>query len=389
MTSAPHRLWIALATLLASCTGAGASGGELGLRLVDAFPEHPDWQRPLLFTAAPGDEGWHVVGLQRGEVMAFRVDADGRASEPEVWLDIRDATSRRGNEEGLLDVAFHPDFANNGRLFVHHSLAGEREGRVVEFRAPEGFSAPVDRTTGRTLLAIDQPYRNHNGGELEFGPDGMLYLGLGDGGSAGDPEGRAQDLGTLLGKLLRIDVDGESPGLAYAIPPDNPFADVDGARGEIWALGLRNPWRFSFDPATGELWVGDVGQLRFEEIDVVTRGGNYGWRRLEGFEVYDAGAAMGPNPPIDPVLAYPRSEGTSVTGGHVYRGERVEALRGQYVYGDYGSGRVWMVPAAAPSDTEPVLLFRCERPASFGRDARGELYVCSFDGRIYRIESAQ
>lgn len=390
MTSAlTSRLGIALAALLGSCSGADASGGELGLRLVDAFPEHPKWWRPVLFVPAPGQSEWHVVGTQAGEVFAFEMSADGEGGEPTPWLDLSDATSNRSNEQGLLDLVFHPEFGTNGRVFVHHTLAGSRDGRLVEFRAPNGFEQPVDVATGRVLLRIEQPYVNHNGGELEFGPDGLLYIGLGDGGSAGDPQGRAQDLGTLLGKILRIDVDAESGELAYAIPPDNPFANVQGARPEIWALGLRNPWRFSFDPATGDLWAGDVGQIRFEEIDVVTRGGNYGWRRKEGFEDYDASARMGPEPWIDPVLAYPRSDGTSVTGGHVYRGDRTEALRDHYVFADYGSGRVWMVPAADPGGAAPTLLFRCERPASFGRDARGELYLCSFDGNVYRIESTR
>ncbi|MCB9010346.1 MAG: PQQ-dependent sugar dehydrogenase [Actinobacteria bacterium] len=270
----------AAALLLTGCTSGDSRGvtpatptrsGE-GLGSTVALDRLSD---PLLVAARPGDDALYVVE-QGGRIRAFR---DGR--EVAQLLDVSDLTDA-GGERGLLGLAFHPDHESNGLLYVNFT---DRSGatNVVEYRAPDG--GPAIPESARVVLRVGQPYSNHNGGDLAFGPDGMLYIGLGDGGSGGDPENRAQDLGSLLGKMLRIDVDGRDPGREYRIPPDNPFVDRRDARPEIWALGLRNPWRYSFDPVGGALWIGDVGQGDVEEVDRVTAdegsGANFGWSRFK------------------------------------------------------------------------------------------------------------
>jgi glucose/arabinose dehydrogenase len=338
------------------------------------------------------------VAEQGGRLSTFERGPSGRGQGLTVVLELE--VSRFHNEEGFLGLAFHPRFRENGRLFVHRSLKGESRGRISEF--VRGADGRIDPKSEKVLLEVLQPWRNHNGGQLEFGPDGYLYIGLGDGGSAGDPQENAQDLSNLLGKILRIDVDRPAPGKPYGIPADNPFvpkaSEAEGqnagsaaARAEIWALGLRNPWRFSFDAATGRLWCGDVGQDAYEEIDVITKGGNYGWRLKEGFADFSPRSKRGPGELIDPVAVYPHSLGLSVTGGYVYRGSDVPVLSGHYVYADYVTGRLWalpVAPASSPSavapDARPVELPKVPQPASFGVDERGELYITSFDGRLYR-----
>jgi len=256
------------------------------------------------------------------------------------------------------------------------------------------------------ILEVDQPYGNHNGATVLFGPDGYLYISLGDGGSAFDPQDNGQNLSTLLGTILRIDVDREQDGHAYAIPPDNPFVDRPGARGEIWAYGLRNVWRMSFDRETGDLWAGDVGQNKWEEIDLITRGGNYGWRIREAAHPFKAGTP--PDPMIDPVVEYPQRRGQgrsrelvgmSITGGCVYRGRSQPQLAGVYLYGDYVTGRIWALRYEDGRVTAHRQVF--DGPprvhiSSFGEDADGELYVCSFDqmdgrrggtGRLYILSA--
>lgn len=386
---------IALALWLCTAPQAPASAPAPppalhGLALERAFPAHEKLKRPIWFGALPDGSGRQLVAEQHGLVRAFAF-ADAAAPGPLVpWLDLSARVSRAGNEEGLLGLALHPRLPETRRLFAHYSVRGAQKGRLSEFRL-DASGAP-DPASERVLAEIEQPYRNHNGGEIAFGPDGQLYWGLGDGGAAGDPHQNAQNLSSWLGKLLRIDVDAPAAGAAgWRASAGNPFVDVPGARPEIWALGLRNPWRFSFDAEGGALWVGDVGQNVLEEIDVVVRGGNYGWRAREGDRPFDENARLGPGPLREPVLVYPRSEGWSVTGGFVYRGKALPELAGQYVYADFVSGRVWAVPAAAAEDkqlAQPRWIASCESPASFGLDARGELYVCSFDGHVYRFARA-
>jgi glucose/arabinose dehydrogenase len=278
----------------------------------------------------------------------------------------------------LLGVAFHPRFAENGFVYVSYTAPGAPLTSVVaRFNSPDrGVTMDVNSETA--LLTLPQPFANHNGGHIVFGSDGMLYVGFGDGGSEGDPNGNGQDTNTLLGKILRLDVDNAAP---YAIPGDNPFAG-GGGRGEIWAFGLRNPWRFQFDRGTGALWAGDVGQNQFEEVDRITRGGNFGWNIREGAHCFSdpqcSTAGL-----IDPVAEYDHTEGCSITGGFVYRGSAIPSLSGSYVYGDFCSGRIWALANEQPqviADTTLAI-------SSFAEDSTGELLVIDMAGQIYGLRA--
>ena len=272
---------------------------------------------------------------QEGVIHRIDPASPGRT---DIFLDIRSSVTRGGNEEGLLGLAFAPNFADNGRFYVYYSAASPRRSVLSRFEVrPDGLADP---TSEHVVLEVDQPFRNHNGGMIAFGPDGMLYVGLGDGGSAGDPHRNGQNPGTLLGTILRIATEEPVEGATYAIPADNPFAGQSGARGEVWAYGLRNPWRFSFDRATGDLWVGDVGQNAREEIDIVHPGANYGWNVMEGTTCFRTRSCNDDGLQA-PVAEYGHNLGCSVTGGYVYRGQRIPALEGVYLYGDFCSGRIW------------------------------------------------
>ncbi len=367
--------------LAAAPSGAAPGDSELPLvRMVRAFPAL-EFERPVFLTQA-GDGRMFVVE-QGGRILVF--PDDPRVSQATVYLDLRDRVRTEHNEEGLLALAFHPRFASNGWFFVFYSASGPRRGVLSRFRADPEHPERALRASETVLLEAPKHWGNHNGATLLFGPDGSLYLSLGDGGSAGDPFNAAQNLGSLLGKILRLDVDHEAGGRPYAIPADNPFADVPGARPEIWAYGLRNVWRMSFDRASGELWAGDVGQNRWEEIDRIVRGGNYGWRLREGRHEFKSGRATVPL--IDPVLEYGREQGACVVGGYVYRGTRLRRLVGAYVYADYVTGNVWALRAQGDSVlAQRRILAQPRNIASFGEGADGELYLCAFDGRIYRLE---
>jgi quinoprotein glucose dehydrogenase len=300
------------------------------------------------------------------------------------------------NEEGLLALAFHPKYAENGRLFVYYAAKDPRRTVLSEFRVSADNRDAADPASEKVILEVEQPWGNHEGATVLFGPDGFLYVSYGDGGSAGDPHNNGQNLGTLLGSIIRIDVDRSEDGRAYAIPADNPFVGRNGARGEIWAYGLRNVWRMSFDRETGDLWAGDVGQDRWEEIDLITKGGNYGWRVREGMHAFRGGEAEG-REFIDPVVEYSHREGLSVTGGYVYRGSEHPKLRGVYLYADYVTGKVWGLRyenGSVAANGEILVSNRRYFVSSFGEDESGELYVCAFEhldgrggseGRIYRV----
>jgi glucose/arabinose dehydrogenase len=326
------------------------------------------FEQPLFVThAGDGSERLFVVE-QTG---AIRVVADQQVLS-QAFLDISERISI-GSEQGLLGLAFHPSFEDNGRLFVNYTdTAGDTV--VAEYRA-QGDQAEV--ASERVLLTIDQPFANHNGGALAFGPDGYLYIATGDGGSAGDPEDNGQSLDTLLGKLLRIDVDSSDGGLSYAIPKDNPFVGQDGARGEIWAYGLRNPWRFSFDPVTDELWIGDVGQSALEEIDHLRTGSgaNLGWNVTEGDACFEPASGCDRTGIEMPVAQYSHELGCSVTGGYVYRGRAQPDLKGVYLFSDYCSGTIWGLDAAKPRAGVETLLETGRAVSSFGVDESGELYL--------------
>lgn len=344
------------------------------------------FSRPVFVGHAGDGSGRVFVAEQVGRIWA--VD---RAGARTLFADITTRTSRDDNEEGLLGLAFHPKFAANGRVFLHYSSSRtpHRTGVIAEYRLADGV---LDPTTERVVLSQRQPWGNHNGGMIAFGPDGMLYIGFGDGGLANDPLKSGQDLGSWLGKILRVDVDVVPDGAAYGVPKDNPFVALDGARPEIWAYGLRNPWRFSFDRKTGELWAGDVGQNAWEEIDLVVKGGNYGWNGFEGPEPFKGfmggrGATKGPSPHSPPVAWYPNpAHGRSVTGGYVYRGKAIPALDGIYLYADFVSGRIWTCSKVGPGRYDAVELERSKLSiASFGEDEAGELYLATFEGQIHTL----
>ena len=322
--------------------------------------------------------------LQPGQVMVFENDA--AVGEAETFLDIRDAVSDRGNEEGLLGLAFDPQYRLSGYFYVYYSAFPPRRSVVSRFSVSTSNPNRADPATERIILEVPQPYSNHNGGHLLFGPDGYLYVGLGDGGRAGDPQENGQDVSTLLGSILRIDVSNIGPEGEYAVPPDNPFAGQGGGvREEIWAYGLRNPWRFAFDRQTGEMWAGDVGQNRYEEIDIIKPGRNYGWNVMEGRHCFGAGNCDQTGLE-QPVMEYGREDGCSVTGGYVYRGARLPSMFGAYVYGDFCSGKIWALRHDGDNITEQLQIVDSSLSISaFGEDQGGELYVLSFDRKIYRL----
>ncbi len=309
-----------------------------------------------------------------------------------IFLDISQRVSRRGNEEGLIGFAFHPNFVENGFVFCHYSSDRDRQGDkgiapniVSRFRISADKNV-VDVDSEKILMKIEQPYANHNGGAMAFGKDGYLYLSLGDGGFRDDPEGNGQNLSTLLGSILRIDVDRESDGKPYSIPADNPFVDTPDARPEIFALGLRNVWRFSIDRETGELWAADVGQNRIEEVNIIKKGGNYGWNRYEANDDFKTDTDLAIEGHAKPVAFYGHEWGGSITGGNVYRGQQFPQLDGSYFFGDYMTGNLWRTRKNEQGDYETELVRRTGRSiASFGEDDEGELYLLSFDGGIYRI----
>lgn len=334
---------------------------------------------PVFLTHAPKDPSRLFVVEQRGKI---RVWEKGRLL-PDPFLDLSQKVSCCG-ERGLLGLAFHPQYAKTGYFFVNYT---NQDGNTVIARyQASADSGRADASSATIFLTIQQPYANHNGGMIAFGPDGYLYIGMGDGGSGGDPHNNAQNKNTLLGKILRIDVDSGSP---YGIPQDNPFVGKSGVRPEIWAYGLRNPWRFSFDRKTGDLWIGDVGQGRIEEIDLQpasSRGGeNYGWKLMEGSECF-LSDSCNKTGLVLPVAEYDHSQGCSVTGGYVYRGKAVPSLAGTYIYGDYCSGRVWGA-TRENGKWEIVELARTTFSiSSFGEDAEGELYLADHkSGTVYKL----
>lgn len=360
--------------------------------LIRVFPAL-SFDRPVLAAQIPGDSSRWFVVEQAGRVQVFENQAAVAAGS--VFLDISARVST-GGETGLLGLAFDPDFAANGRVFVHYTrMTGSLQSVLAVFSSQDG-GATLDPSSEQILLTVDQPFTNHNGGHLAFGRDGMLYMSLGDGGSAGDPLNNAQNTHNLLGKILRLDV---GSGTEYTIPAGNRFegnprcTNGTGASScpEIFSFGFRNPWRFSFDSATGNLWAGDVGQGESEEINRVLNGGNYGWRIREGQSCYDSASGCptvnGGDSLIEPQVAYGRDVGASVTGGYVYRGSAAPGLTGRYVFGDFVSGRILIY---TPETWAPPqeLLDSALSISSFAEDQDGEIYVVDYDGGLYRIEAS-
>jgi glucose/arabinose dehydrogenase len=334
---------------------------------------------PLYVTSPPDDSRLFVVE-QPGRI---RIIKNGQLLAT-PFLDITSKVSS-GGERGLLSVAFHPSYAMNGFFYVNYTdLLGNT--RVERFKVTANPDV-ADITSSRLILTVAQPFANHNGGLNVFGPDGMLYIGLGDGGGAGDPQGNGQNLGTLLGKILRIDVDHSDP---YTIPADNPFVGRAGARGEIWAFGLRNPWRFAFDKLGGLLYVADVGQDRFEEVDVVvstTAGVNYGWNIMEGLSCFNSSACSQTALEL-PALVYDHSVGAcSIIGGYVYRGTVLTEIIGHYFYSDYCAGflKSFRYQNGRTTEEHTWNVGNIGSVTSFGEDSAGELYMTSANGRVYKI----
>ncbi len=373
---------------LAACAGNPPSGpplpGETGT--LELQPVASGLSSPLYLTAPAGDPRLFIVE-QAGRI---RIVESGQLLA-QAFLDIRDRVAS-GGEEGLLGLAFHPNYAGNGYFYVdytHLNNARDTLYTLIERYSVSPAPDSADSASHKLILRIVQPYTNHNGGLVMFGPDGMLYIGMGDGGSGGDPENRAQNPDSLLGKLLRIDVDHGDP---YAIPASNPFAAGGGAP-EIWALGLRNPWRYAFDRTAGLLYIADVGQNLWEEVSVAPAGQgglNYGWRIMEGLHCFNATSCSSTGL-VQPVVEYGHANGCSITGGFVYRGTRAPSLVGQYFYSDYCSG--WMrsfayANGAVTGQTTWSLNVSLGNVLSFGEDSAGELYVLSGGGSVYRITPA-
>jgi glucose/arabinose dehydrogenase len=340
---------------------------------------------PLYLTAPPGETSRLFIVEQTGGI---RIIKSGTLLET-PFLDISGQVSS-GGERGLLGLAFDPNYTSTGRFFVHYTdPAGDT--RVSRFQVSVNPDI-ADAGSEQVILTATQPYSNHNGGQLLFGPDGMLYLGLGDGGSSGDPQGRGQDLSDLLGSILRLDVQAGSP---YTVPPDNPFVAQAGARPEIWSYGLRNPWRFSFDRGTGDLYIADVGEGQFEEVDVSPAAGgagkglNYGWNRMEGKHCFNRGECDQTGLTL-PAHEYSHSQGCSITGGYVYRGSAIPALQGLYFFADYCQGWVRSFRYTGGAATE-LTDWRALQPGglitSFGEDAAGEIYIMVEGGRVFKVVS--
>lgn len=350
-----------------------------------AFPGL-SFNRPLDIQHAGDGTNRLFVVEQRGVISVFPNDPD--VAEADVFLDIRGRVNDSGNEQGLLGLAFHPDFENNGYFFVNYTASSPGRTIISRFQVLQGDMDQADPDSELELLTYNQPNSNHNGGHLEFGPDGYLYIASGDGGGAGDPGNNGQDRSTLLGAILRIDVDNPQNGNRYGIPAGNPFIDNDeGYREEIFAWGLRNPWRFSFDAETGDLWAADVGQSDREAIHIIENGLNYGWNIIEGSICYPPGSGCDKDGLELPVYEYDQSRGDqSVTGGFIYRGSAFPELDGLYIYGDFVSGRLWALNISDINNPVNTELFHANfNIASFGVDEQNEIYICAFDGKIYRL----
>ena len=386
-----HRRILPALFLVVTC------GESVGVPIVP--PPAPTWERtdglelievtrdltfPVDIAAPPGDQARLFVVEKSGSIRILRQGV----LLPTPFLDISSRVAK-GTEQGLLGLAFAPDYATSGRFVIsYNNTSGDTRIATVRVSANPDIADPASE---QVILEVDQPYGNHNGGQVAFGPDGMLYIGLGDGGSGGDPGNRAQNMNSLLGKMVRLSI---LPDGSAAIPADNPFVGQAGRRDEIWSSGLRNPWRFSFDPANGDLYIGDVGQNSFEEVDVASaasgggRGLNFGWRLMEGFACFNPNSGCPTTGLAVPVLAYGRDDGCSITGGYVYRGTAIPAMQGQYFFSDFCNNylRSFRVEAGKAVDTkEWTNIAPTGRVATFGVDGSGTLYLGTEAGRVYRV----
>ncbi|AUD01057.1 PQQ-dependent sugar dehydrogenase [Spirosoma pollinicola] len=362
----------------------GGSSTALTAKVVNAYPKLT-FSSPVEYTYANDGTNRVFVVEQEGRIRVFENDANTATAG--TFLDIKNKVAS-GGEMGLLGLAFHPDFKTNGFFYVNYTKNNPRETIVSRFKAPSAGASQADPASEVILFRFEQPYSNHNGGKVLFGPDGYLYVSTGDGGSGGDPQNNGQNRSSWLGKILRVDVNSTGKG-NYGIPADNPFkGNSNGYREEIFAYGLRNPWRISFDDE-GRLWAGDVGQNVIEEVDIITKGGNYGWRIKEAnadFNAKDNNANAADL--IPPVWQYNHSNGdVSITGGVVYRGASNPALRGKYIYADYASGRLWaLTPNDMKTGTNQEIIARAGSISAFGEDQKKEIYLCDLGtGKILKL----
>jgi quinoprotein glucose dehydrogenase len=404
----------ALVALTLTASAAIAQSNLPPVALKAAWP-NLKFNRPVAMIEAP--DGSHRQFLVEQDGRIWILPADRNGSEPKLFLDISDRRPHRDNEEGLLCMAFHPQFKTNGKFYIFYTQQNPKRNILSEFQVSKTNPEKADLASEHELFHILKEWWNHNGATTLFGPDGYLYITVGDGGDGYDPHEWGQNLNVVYAKILRIDVNSKTGSLPYGIPLDNPFvpdkAALDklvpfddkgqtGQRPEIWAYGVRNPWRVSFDRQTGELWVGDVGQDRFEEVDIIKKGGNYGWSAREGFhDLNRTSHAVKGSAPIDPIIEYGHnptlaqeskfpnhSIGISITGGYVYRGKKIPSLQGVYIYADFQMGTIWGLRYENGKLTADGVLINgnpSRTIPSFAEDSDGELYVLSFDGQVYQI----
>lgn len=382
-----------LALLILACSSKDPEIPEVpdipadGITSAAAFPALK-FSSPVDLVQAPGDSSRFYVVEQQGTIRTFENAAN--VSSAPAFLDItRKVTS--GGERGLLGLAFHPQYKSNGFLFVNYTTSNPLKTVIARYKANPATNQ-ADPASEVVLFTFNQPYSNHNGGSLQFGKDGFLYIATGDGGSGGDPQNYAQNLQSHLGKILRVDVDATTKG-NYGIPADNPFiSNGQAALPEIYAYGLRNPWRISFDMENARLFAGDVGQNEREEIDLIVKGGNYGWRLKEGTKCYNPASNCAGENLIEPIHDYVQGNGDrSITGGYVYRGKAIPSLAGKYIYGDYVSGRIWALEMTGDTKKENTLLLENQGSiSSFGQDLNGEVYFLNHsDGKVMKLVNAK
>jgi len=383
-----------------SPVAASAEDVKVSPKAVFTKLEKPDL--PAAAVVAPDGSGRQYLVQQVGKILILPADKD--SDEVKTFLDLSDRKLIKNQfEEGLLGLAFHPKFKDNGKFYIHHTQQSPKRTRIVEMKVKDGDKDSADMASERVLLEIPQPFWNHNSGNILFGPDGLLYIGVGDGGKGGDPLLLGQNVFVLNGSILRIDIDTRDGDLEYGIPKDNPFMDkkgvMPGHRAEIYAYGLRNPWGLSFDEK-GRLWCADVGQNMWEEIDIIEKGGNYGWSIREGKDAFAQSLGKAPKGAkfVDPIHQYSRQEGTSITGGFVYQGDKILALKGAYIYGDWGTGTLW----ALRYDFEKkrvisnTVIYKPSgelkgkfKPSAITPDADGEIQVSTWKAGIFMLESAK